>query len=256
VGSLASLWRQSRGRFPGPGLWLLGNALQAVGLLLSGARGPVPALVSIIGSIGCLLAGALLVYVGLARFVARPYARAANLVLVVAFFAAICYFTSAGDSTTWRVILLTAAVAVVALQGGFLLLRRAPAPLRRMAEGAGLAYLAYALVCAYRIVETSLFPPPNDFLPAQVLDGVAVFALMMVSLSLTFALVLLVNTRLQWEVRRQAERFSKAFRSAPYALLLRRLADGRILEANDSFVAISGYSLAEAVGRTTLDLHL
>ncbi|HMQ52319.1 MAG TPA: PAS domain S-box protein [Anaerolineae bacterium] len=52
------------------------------------------------------------------------------------------------------------------------------------------------------------------------------------------------------------ERFAKAFRASPYALILSRLADGLILEVNDSWQNISGYSRAEVIGESSLTLNM
>jgi PAS domain S-box-containing protein len=52
------------------------------------------------------------------------------------------------------------------------------------------------------------------------------------------------------------EKFSKAFRSSPYALLLSRLSDGLMLDVNNAFSVITGYGYSEAVGKTTFDLNL
>jgi len=59
------------------------------------------------------------------------------------------------------------------------------------------------------------------------------------------------------EARRESEeRFTKAFRASPDGLFISRLADGAILEVNDSFVALSGYDRDEMIGKSTLDLGL
>jgi PAS domain S-box-containing protein len=52
------------------------------------------------------------------------------------------------------------------------------------------------------------------------------------------------------------ERFARAFEASPDALLISRVADGVILEANDSFVSISGYDRDELIGKSTLGLDL
>jgi PAS domain-containing protein len=71
---------------------------------------------------------------------------------------------------------------------------------------------------------------------------------------LTYSLALMVNSRLLAEVQAQEEKFTKAFRSSPYAITLTRLPDGSILEVNDGFASTSGCSYAEAIGHP--DLHL
>ena len=53
------------------------------------------------------------------------------------------------------------------------------------------------------------------------------------------------------------EKFSKSFRSSPLAIVVSRLDDGTILDANDSFLAMHGFNTrAEVIGRNTLDLGL
>jgi two-component system cell cycle sensor histidine kinase/response regulator CckA len=57
-------------------------------------------------------------------------------------------------------------------------------------------------------------------------------------------------------LRHSEEKFSKAFESSPDGLVMSRLRDGQIVEVNEAFVRLSGYSRDEVVGRTTLDLGL
>ena len=58
------------------------------------------------------------------------------------------------------------------------------------------------------------------------------------------------------ELRQSEERFSKAFRANPQPMSLTRLADGRYLDVNDSFLQMSGYTREEVIGRTSLELKV
>jgi PAS domain S-box-containing protein len=58
-------------------------------------------------------------------------------------------------------------------------------------------------------------------------------------------------------LRVSEEKFSKLFRSSPDAILLTRpLGGGLIVDVNESFEAFSGYTRAEAIGKTTVELGL
>jgi PAS domain S-box-containing protein len=57
-------------------------------------------------------------------------------------------------------------------------------------------------------------------------------------------------------LRQSEERFSKAFHANPDWIVLVRLQDGMILDANEGFARISGYSIEEAVGKTVLELGI
>jgi two-component system cell cycle sensor histidine kinase/response regulator CckA len=56
------------------------------------------------------------------------------------------------------------------------------------------------------------------------------------------------------ELRKSEDRFSKAFRQSPVAITISTEADGRYLDANESFLRMSGYPRADVIGRTSLDL--
>ena len=58
-------------------------------------------------------------------------------------------------------------------------------------------------------------------------------------------------------LRESEEKFARAFRASPAAVVLTRVADGAVIEANEAFAAlVSGGVPADLVGRTTLDLGL
>jgi PAS domain S-box-containing protein len=58
------------------------------------------------------------------------------------------------------------------------------------------------------------------------------------------------------QLRLSEEKFAKAFRSSPNPITIARLQDGRYLEINEAFCETIGYSAAEILDRTALDLNL
>lgn len=52
------------------------------------------------------------------------------------------------------------------------------------------------------------------------------------------------------------DHFAKAFRASPVAMSLSRQDNGRFIDVNDSFLHLFGYSRAEAIGRTSLELRM
>jgi PAS domain S-box-containing protein len=57
-------------------------------------------------------------------------------------------------------------------------------------------------------------------------------------------------------LRLSEEKFAKAFRSSPDAIIVSSIPDSRITEVNDSVSRISGYAPEEMLGRTTVELGL
>ncbi|HEY5885574.1 MAG TPA: sigma 54-interacting transcriptional regulator, partial [Pyrinomonadaceae bacterium] len=57
-------------------------------------------------------------------------------------------------------------------------------------------------------------------------------------------------------LRESEERFSKAFRANPQPMTISTLAEGRYLDVNDAFLEVSGYTRAEVIGHTSLELGI
>jgi PAS domain S-box-containing protein len=56
--------------------------------------------------------------------------------------------------------------------------------------------------------------------------------------------------------RESQDFFTKSFQTIPALMIIARLSDGKMLEANAGFERSSGYTRAESIGRSTLDLNL
>lgn len=57
-------------------------------------------------------------------------------------------------------------------------------------------------------------------------------------------------------LRESEERFAKAFNASPLSLTISSLQTGKLIEVNETFVDVTGYSREEAIGRTTVELGL
>jgi PAS domain S-box-containing protein len=62
--------------------------------------------------------------------------------------------------------------------------------------------------------------------------------------------------RVEKALRVSEEKFSKAFRSSPVAMAIMTRADGRFIDVNDACERLTGYSLAESIGKTCNELGL
>ena len=58
------------------------------------------------------------------------------------------------------------------------------------------------------------------------------------------------------ELKSNEERFSKAFRANPQPMSLTTLSNGRYIDVNDSFLAMSAYTREEVVNHTSLELRI
>ena len=66
----------------------------------------------------------------------------------------------------------------------------------------------------------------------------------------------IAQEKIERALHQSEEKFAKAFRSSPNPILIVRLDDSRYLEANESFYKFTGYSAAEIVGKTAIEMQI
>ncbi|MEX6501856.1 bifunctional diguanylate cyclase/phosphodiesterase [Pseudomonas zhanjiangensis] len=60
----------------------------------------------------------------------------------------------------------------------------------------------------------------------------------------------------QQQLQISEEKFARAFHASPDGMLITRIADGQLIEVNEGFSQITGYSSQEAIGHSTLELGI
>jgi diguanylate cyclase (GGDEF)-like protein/PAS domain S-box-containing protein len=270
VGVMIFLWLQNRRQIAGLGFWLAYFLMQFTGELLIYLSGIVPDFASIIVSNALEIGGTILLYMGLERFTGKLSSQRHNFILLVGFIFIQAYFTFVKPSPMIRNINVYVCLFILYLQCAWLMLHRVKTEIQQDSKIAGIIFVLYGLINFAFIFEELMMPEGNDFFKSGLPDILGVLIFQMLCIALTFALVLMVNRRLFTELeqditeRKQAEealktseeKYSIAFQNLPDAIMITSIADGKIIEANESFFRISEYSKEETIGETTIDLNL
>ena len=254
---MVALWRQARRQYAGLGLWALNFAAQTTGLFLILLRDRLPTWISVSAANALLVGGAWLGLLGLERFVGRKRPQALNLAVMAAAATLHLYLTFVQPNLTLRSVTTATAMLFLFVRCSALMLRGVEATMRPFTRWVGLVFAVFSGLFAFRFA--SLFGQlgqPDDYFRLGAPEALFHLAIQVLFVLLTYSLSLMVNRRLMMDLSFQQEKFSKAFHSSPYALLLTRLSDGQILEVNDGFTAVIGYGDGEVLGTTTVDLNL
>ena len=253
---MAGMWRQARRQYEGLGLWALDFTLQVLGLFLILLRGIVPDWASIFLANLAIVAGAWLGLRGLEIFVGRKRSQLHNGLVLGAFGLIHAYLSFIHPDLALRSLNLAAALLFIFAQCAEWMLHGVDVSMRRFTRWVGVAFALYSALFALRIAAlVGHSHLAADYFRAGSGEALFHLAIQMLFVLLTYSLSLMVNRRLLLDLSLQQEKFSKAFHSSPYAILLTRLSDGKILEVNDGFTAITGYGAGEVLGSSTGDLH-
>ncbi|MBP7459845.1 MAG: GGDEF domain-containing protein [Candidatus Delongbacteria bacterium] len=249
------LWRQNRDRFDGLGYLSIDLMFQTLGLVFVSLRNLIPDWISIVVSNGMIIIGFWMGYIGLQRFTGIKSHRIVNLIVVPIFIAAIAYYAIIDLNLNMRSLALCVGLGVLSVESAWLLVVRVDRRMRSYTLPVGLLFGVLSLQNLIRVIIYLLNPQAtNDYLHAGSFETMMMIANLMIFIMLTYGLSLMVNRRLEMDIRFQEEKFSKAFHSSPYAVMLSRLTDGMIIEVNDGFVRISGYDYREVIGRTVNEM--
>lgn len=265
-----SLWASSRSRIPGAGLWLADYVLQWVALLLLLLRGVIPDFISMVVANVILILGSILLYIGLTRFAGLRTSQLHNWLFLGVFTAVHIYFTYASPDLHARNVNGSVGVLFLTLQMAWLLLRRADPEVRKAGRMAGVVSLLMAAVAVLRTMGTVHVSGVKDLFASGLVDTAAIVGYEVLYVALTFGLIMMVSRKLYGELatdidrresveealRRSEQKFSAAFHSIPDALLITVLPEGTILEVNEGFEQMTGWSAREVVGTSTVELQM
>lgn len=91
----------------------------------------------------------------------------------------------------------------------------------------------------------------NSLMKTETLLAILIFSVLC-----TFGLILLTNQRLIVDNRESRENLETIINTSPDSMNVIRLSDGRFIDVNQGFIRLSGYTRAETIGRSTVDLNL
>jgi PAS domain S-box-containing protein len=254
---VVQLWRQNRNRFAGTAFWVFDFIFQAAALFLIVMRGTIPDWTSMVLSNTLVIVGAILGFVGQERFLAKKGPQIQNYLLVILFIIIHSYFSLIQPNLAVRTLNIAVALLLVCLQSVWLMWHRVEPRRRSLTFGVGMVNFLYCLVSVVRIAHFFVIPHLDEsYFKPVFFEALMLLAYQVLFILLTYSFVLMVNKRLIMEVGTQEEKFSKAFHSAPYAITITRPSDGKIIEVNEKFSAISGYGRNEVLSNSVIALHL
>ena len=121
---IATLWFQSRRQVAGLGFWTAGYVLNFLSILLIDLRGILPDFFSIVVGNSFLLAGMLLIYIGMEHYVGKTSSQLHNVILLAAFTIVHAYFTFIQPSLMVRNVNVALSLLIICSQCSWLMLKR------------------------------------------------------------------------------------------------------------------------------------
>jgi len=265
---LFALWKENRFRYTGLGYWTISFGLNVFGMALLTGRGVLPDFFSMLLGSLFLVGGTFMLYAGIRLFLEKP-GIPIHLYLILALYVFFqTYFIYIRPNLEIRNILFSIVLVIFSIQFAWLLFFQLTPEQKKITHALGVITSLFGVVAIIRIFINFLIPPGNDVMKSPGYESLLYLSFQLLYLILTIVLFMMVNRRLQFDLqadiaeREKAEearlltqeKYAKAFLASPNAILISRIEDGKILEINDGFTQVSGYTREESLNNSTISL--
>jgi len=239
----------------GIGWWLSWSIFIAVGFTFLYLRSfPGVFSYSILFQNAAIMIGLVFLYVGVIRFLGYKENKLAVYSLYGLYVFTIFFFTFVNDNINARTVFISVSVSAIAFATSFALLKYRSKYIYTSATFFAAVQIIHGSYYVFRaitaLLDFSSFDPfsinfNNVFLYVDAISSSMLF---------TFCLIIMVNQRLNEEIHNAKVHFESVFNTSPDAAFITRMSDAVIVNVNDAFCAITGYSREESIGKSSLEL--
>jgi len=243
--------------YRGIGWWVLGFASVAIGFALLLLRDFITIdLISIILANALLVLGVIFIYIGSMRFFDKKENRKIVVPVFAVFILSYFYFTYVNNNITTRSFIISVTLAVVSFLTAWSLLVNKTRSITASVNFVSAVLLAHSCFFVFRaVVLLTVSPVDSIFSPTLIQTALFLFQLTQ-GILLTFGLIIMVNQRLNAEMGEAKEHFELIFNTGPDASLITRMNDGLIVDINEGFTALTGFTRDETIGKSILAVNL
>jgi diguanylate cyclase (GGDEF)-like protein/PAS domain S-box-containing protein len=243
--------------YHGIGWWLLGFTSEAMGYGLLFLRDLISIqLITIIFANALVLSGAIFIYIGVIRFLDKKENLGIVIMVFTVFILSFFYYTYFDNDITIRTVIIYAAVGIIFLCPAHSLFFNKSRSINFSVHFNAVLFLIQGCFFIFRAVETITVDPVNSLFTPAIMQTVSFLFLFVEGILLTFGLIIMVNQRLNAENRESKENIELFFNASPDTISISRLPDGYIVNANEGFMAMSGYTRSEVIGKSTIDIDI
>jgi len=235
----------------------IGSTLYAIGFLLILMQEIISiTFLTVVFGNSLLLLAIIFQYYGLMRFLEiKVHSNTINLLFVIVFFA-LFYFEYFDNNITFRVLIINLSIAIVSFLISLSILGNMFCNIKTSIYLLSGLYLINGGFLTLRAIISVFLAPINQALSPEFLQIILFSEIFVVSLLTTFGVVFLINKRVSAEISEVKDHFELIFNLSPDVTLITRFDDGLIVNYNNRFLELSGYSREEVMGKSINELNV
>jgi PAS domain S-box-containing protein len=243
--------------YQGVGWWLLGFTSIAMGYVFLFLRDLILIeMITIISANALVLLGPTFIYIGVMRFLDKKENRSIVISILAVFILSFFYYTYFDNDITLRTVIVYAAVATISLLTAQSLFLNKTNSITASAYFNTALFLSQGCFFAFRAVVALTVDPVKGLFTSTTMQSVSFLFAFAQGILLTLGLIIMLNQRLNAENLEAKENSERIFNTSPDAVIITRLADGVIVIINDGFTTLTGFTRAEVIGKSTMEVNI
>jgi PAS domain S-box-containing protein len=244
-------------RYSGPGWWMLGSAAWTLGFTFNYLRSsPGLGQISILANNLLFVSGLALLYVVVLRSFEQREQRTWLIAFCVVVTPTATFFTYADNNLAARRVKISVALAVLSFLIAQGLYEHKTHSIAMTANFLTGLFLINSLFFAARGLTPFTGGPIGDLFTSSLTQTATYLIALITSTLWTLGFIVMINQRLTEEIRESSSNLELIFNTNPDAVMVTRLHDGYILTVNDGFTTMSGFTRAEVIGKSSLEVEM
>jgi PAS domain S-box-containing protein len=243
--------------YPGLLWWLLWSVAETVGFGIMFFR-DVPGMLQMVIFIqnSFIVTGILFLYFGLRHFFGKGLNFRIVIPLYILYIALASFFLFVEDDFHYRSAIVNAGISVFSFISAWTLIKDRDPRLKVTANFNALIFFLHGMFFLYRTGVWLTRAPGVNFFEPTLFNVLPFMDALVVSIAWTFGFVIMLNNRLHVDLTDMVQQKNQIFTTSPDASVITRVSDGLIVDFNEGYMAITGYTREDLVRNTTLNINI
>lgn len=237
--------------YKGTGYWLIGSSLMALGFILMPTLAMESTKHFAIIANPLVIGGHIFLYMGIKRFFGRKFNKQLLSLGFLVFNLIYYYYMYIQNSISARTVVISLTTAIIGFMIAYQLYVKKDETLSHTGHFMVGVFLVYGCFYGARALLTLLLQPVHTYKEQGYTTLVVIIVCIISSNLWTLGLILMINQRLNAANKLEREKLRIIFNTGVDAQLITRLEDGFIIDVNDEFFMLTGYTKEEVVGSNT-----
>lgn len=193
--------------------------------------------------------------IGFSKFLGLQVEKRKLFILIALLLTGFSAFTLGNDNVYYRIIIFSVLIAILSFLNSDILFRHKVDSVRPATRMVAFIHMLFGLFFVVRALFSLFYKTMDSFIPT-LFQLLSLFISIAGILTWSCCFIIMAVQRERSEKDQANERFRLIFETIPDTVFISSLETGEIIEINEKYTEVTGYTREETIGRTPMELNL